>query len=88
MSDAIYGCEAYVVCRVRVSRKDVTGHYEETIEHVVRRIHRRGPRGRVERAARLLKGAVRVERIDQFTEPEWRQMFGVGTEHGAYRGRL
>lgn len=55
---------------------------------VLRSIHRSGSRARIERAARLLRGFIRVEAVFEYTRDEWVRAFGVGSERGKYRRRI
>jgi len=52
-----------------------------TIAQVIcqeRRIHRKGRRSSVERAARLLPGFVRIKEVSPYTEQQWLNCFGEG----------
>jgi hypothetical protein len=77
-----YGHSANVICWAWIDGPD--GHVRR---EVLRSIHRKGSRKTIERAARLLKGFIRVDAVFPYTHDEWVRVFGVGTERGRYRRR-
>lgn len=76
-----YGHSVRVVRAVRTVAHDRT-YYEETIE-----IHRRGSRKTLERAARLVRGFIRLDgEIATYTAEQWVRVFGSGSERGTCHG--
>jgi hypothetical protein len=76
-----FGHSCRVVRAVRTVAHDRT-YYEDTIE-----IHRRGSRKTLERAARLVRGFIRVEgEIESYTAEQWVRVYGSGNERGTRHG--
>jgi hypothetical protein len=82
-SEKPYGHSANVVCWAWIDGPD-----GDVRREVLRSIHRSGSRARIERAARLLRGFIRVEAVFEYTRDEWVRAFGVGSERGKYRRRI
>jgi hypothetical protein len=78
----IFGCTATVI--VLVTESGFPHAPPRNIE-VERKIHRRGPRRVVERAARLLRRMQRIVSVEEHTREEYLRAYGDGTEHGPYR---
>jgi hypothetical protein len=53
----------------------------------LRQMHRKGPYAltTLRRAAKRIRGFVRIEGEFPYTKAEWEGTFGVGTEHGKHR---
>lgn len=49
-----------------------------------REIHRRGPKSRVESAARMMSGYRSHRHVEAYTREQWVRVFGVGSETGRY----
>lgn len=51
---------------------------------VEKEIHRKGSRGRVELAARLMNGYVSHRDVQAYSLEQWKRVFGCGSETGRY----
>ena len=78
LSRSVFGCTATVLVGVWDWERGATVFVE-------RKIHRRGPRRVVERAARLLRRMQRVVSVEEHTREDSLRAYGDGTEHGPYR---
>ena len=71
MSDKPYGHSCVVTYRP-YGKQDL----------VDKEIHRKGPRGRVESAARTMSGYAGHRDVIAYTREQWARVFGVGSETG------
>jgi hypothetical protein len=79
----VFGHEAVVVTRGQVIESNFSRHWIE----IEKKIHRKGRLSVILRAARKLRGFLRVESVTEYTEEQYLRVFGSGSENGAVQWR-